>query len=82
MQTLSEELGYTTDEINEIIKHKFLIERKYLTTSKDKDISLTYSKSTKGLTTKEFEDLMSKIRIWANSELGIWIQEPNEVLSE
>jgi len=35
-------------------------------------------KPTKDLTTVEFEDLASRIRTWANCDLGIYIPLPNE----
>lgn len=67
---LSNELGYTTEEMRIAIRLQFLV---------DNSGKLPKIKSTKDLTTKEFEDLMSQIRIWASSELHIYIPEPNEV---
>lgn len=82
VQILSEETGYTPDEVHEIIKHKFLTERRLYHGGKPnyKVTELEYSRSTASLDTKEFEELMSKIRQWASIDLGIWIQEPNENL--
>lgn len=77
VQILSDELGYTPNEVHEIIKHKFLTEKKIVIRRKT-EIPLNFSKSTTQLDTKEFEELMSKVRQWASIELGIYIQEPNE----
>lgn len=70
IEILSEYCGYTPDEMHDAIKYKFL---KKQTDGKP----LTFG-STAGLTTIEFEELMSKIRIWASSELSVYIPEPNE----
>jgi len=35
---------------------------------------------TKTLNTKEFEELMSRIRTWASAELGVYVPCPNEPL--
>ena len=68
---MGDHLGYTNDEMNEAIKAEFLVVRPE---GKPK-----YHRSTKDLTTLEFEDLMSKIRRWASIEFGVYIPEPNEV---
>lgn len=71
------EIGYTAEEWHEIIKHKFLKEwRTVKGKTKTEEIEIT--RSTTDLNTKEFEELMTKIRQWASIELGIWIPEPNE----
>jgi hypothetical protein len=36
------------------------------------------TKSTTALDTKEFEEFLSSIRMWASDKLGIWIPEPHE----
>ena len=81
VKTLSEETGYEPDEIHEIIKHKFLTKHVLMQSKSGKTISASFNNSTSSLDTKEFEELMSKIRIWASSQLGIWLPEPNEVLN-
>lgn len=78
VKILSEETGYTTDEIHEIIKYKFLSERKLFREHKGLQTFAWIAKSTTILDTKEFEELMTKIREWASQVLGIWIPEPNE----
>ena len=75
---LSDELGYTPEEMHEILKIKFLCYKIHL---KHKDGSveeITYGKTTKDLTTKEFEEYLTKIRTWASADLGILIPLPNE----
>jgi len=67
---LGEELGYTVDEMNEAIKLQFLLDR-------SKRIPTT--RSMKDLSTAEFEEKLSKIRMWASLELQINIPEPNEI---
>lgn len=79
--TISEETGYTPSEVHEIIKHKFLTEVRLLN-RKDKVVELKVSGSTANLDTKQFEELMSQIRIWASSELSIFVPEPNEQVQE
>jgi hypothetical protein len=77
VQTLADELGYTPEEMHEAIKYEFL--------ARDIDLkglpSVTMA-STATLNTKEFEDLMSKIRQWASINLSIYIPAPNEAALE
>lgn len=82
VHTLSDETGFTRDEIHEIIKHKFLTETHIYKSKKSKIEEVLISKSTTQLDTKEFEDLMTRIRIWASSRLGVFIAEPNEIIQE
>lgn len=81
VQTLSDELGYTKDEIHEIIKHRFLTQIDVIK-GRIGVVHVSHSKSTTNLDTKEWEELMSQIRVWASQTLGILILEPNEVLQE
>lgn len=67
---LSKELGYLGEEIHDTLKAKFLT---------DKSQKIPLVKSTGSLSTAEFESYLSKIRMWASSELNIYIPEPNEV---
>ncbi len=72
--TLADELGYLPEEMHDTIKYLFL--------RKEVDIQgkkLPKIGSTKELTTKQWEELMSRIRSWASTELGIGILQPNEV---
>lgn len=77
VQILSEELGYERDEVHEMLKYKFLTSKLPVETSKTR-INLGFVKSTTELDTKEFEEFLSSVRVWASRELGIYIQEPNE----
>lgn len=81
VQILSDELGYTLDEIHEMLKRKFL---KVIFTVKNKrtgDIEfIENTKSTSSLDTKEWEEFMTKVREWSSINLDIFIPEPNEVI--
>lgn len=79
IQTLSDELGYTRDEIHDIIKYKFLKESRIIKGRDGKALQLEVSGSTAKLDTKQFEELMTQIRIWASRDLNIYIKEPNEI---
>lgn len=70
---LSNELGYTPEEIHEILRQKFLT-RKALV--KDEEFVIPISTTT--LTTVEMENYLTKIREWASLYSGIYIPEPNE----
>jgi hypothetical protein len=69
LEILSEHLGYTPDEMHEILKFKFL---------KTVKADMEYVKSTTKLNTVEFEDYLTKIKQWAASELSCVIPDPNE----
>ena len=76
---LSEHTGFNREEMHEVLKHKFL--RRTLWIPKKDGIQeqsiITYS--TTDLTTKQFEDYLSEIRIWSSQDLGLFLPEPNEV---
>jgi len=67
---LSFHTGYTSEELHEALKAKFLPNRIIL----DEEVSST----TKELTTAEFEEYMRKIRTFASMELDCYIPDPNE----
>ena len=79
---LSEETGYDANEIHEMIKRKFLTEHRIVKGKKGQVLQLDVDGSTTDLDTKQFEELMSKIRIWASRDLSIYIPEPNEETNE
>lgn len=81
VKILSNELGYTEEEIHEIIKDKFLGYRVPLKNPKGLEIFGWIKRSTTALDTKEWEELMSKIREWASQALGIYLPDPNENVS-
>ena len=70
VQMLSEETGYTDDEIHELLKVKFLPKKEIL--------GENINTSTTVLDTKEMEEYMKKIRMWASVKLTTYIPEPNE----
>jgi hypothetical protein len=75
VKMISDETGYSTDEAHEIIKAKFLEDR-----AKIGNEWIAFSRSTAGLKTSEFEELMTEIREWASVTLNLMIPLPNEVL--
>lgn len=77
IEILSEHTGFTPEEIHEVLKAKFLRYTKMLPTSEEVNLS----RSTKGLDTKEFEEYMEKVRMFAIQELDVEIPLPNEYLN-
>jgi len=71
---LSEHLGYTIDEIHELMKYKF-IKKKYTINKED----IYIGESTTKLATVRMEAYFSYIRTWSSMELGCYIPLPNEV---
>ena len=73
LKMISDETGYTPEEVHEVIKARFL------------PIPITLGGvgiipgSTTDLSTDEFELLMGKVRKWGDTELNLYIPEPNEV---
>ena len=65
---ISETTGFTAQEAHDALKLKFLrvVKGKMETV-----------RSTTDLTTKEFEDYVSQIRVFASQELACYIPEPN-----
>lgn len=81
IKEISEHTGYTTEEVKEIIKSKFLKSWKIIKT-KQGDKEFEYIRGTSELDTKETEDLLRDVREWASLELGLYLALPNEVLNE
>jgi len=74
VKMLSDETGYSRDEMHEILKAKFLgcqakVGKQYV----------HYSRSTITLKTNEFEDYLTEVREWASTELNCFLPLPNEV---
>lgn len=67
---LADYFGYLPDEMHEALKNKFL--------RIGGTDELPKIKSTTSLNTKQWEELMEKIRIWASTEYDINIPEPKE----
>lgn len=77
-EIISDEIGYTPDEIHALFKSMYLKTHHLLTTKTgNKEVEIV--KSTTDLTTTEFENYLSSIKQWASMELGIYIPDPNEV---
>lgn len=74
VKTIAEELGYTSDELHEALKYKFL----RLEAEPDKFRPLVSMRSTTSLKTDEFEQFLEQVRIWAATDLGIVVPLPNE----
>ena len=74
VKMLSDELGYTKDEMADIVKGKFLSEEIKV----GNDI-IRYTKSSTLLNTLDFESLMTDIREWASAELNIFLPLPNQI---
>lgn len=77
VKIISDELGYTREEVHEILKQKFLSEVIFLKT-KESVKEIRIPRSTTNLKTVEFEEYLSSIRQWASMELSIYIPTPNE----
>lgn len=73
VKLLSDELGYTPDEMNEVLKNKFLSIHK-----EPYDTCGSFKK----LPTVKFEEKMTEIREFASIELNIYIPLPNEIMEE
>lgn len=76
---LSEELGLIPEQTHDIIKNKFLLNHRVKTEFGKVVWAVAYPRSTSTLSTSEFEDLMAKVRMWAQTELNIYIPLPHEV---
>jgi ribosomal protein L39E len=76
IKTLSDETGFTPEEMHEVLKRKFLKYNKVLPNGEQVGITM----STTDLDTKEFEEYMEQIRRFAIQELDILILLPNEII--
>lgn len=70
---LGEEFGYTREEMHAALCHRFLGDV-------DEQTGLMRIRSTKDLSTAEFEEHMSRIREWAALNYAISVPLPNEYL--
>lgn len=73
---LSEETGFTTNEIKSLLKNMFLGYQKLLPNGLEVDLI----KGTAELDTKEFEEFLEKVRRFSAQELDVQIPMPNECL--
>lgn len=77
---LSEHTGFTPSEMHEVLKYRFLSYPRILISKTPEKVLI--AKSTTNLTTKEFEEFMTRVRQWASIDLGLWIPEPNQAPME
>ena len=71
---LTDELGYTKEEMHEVLKSKFLYKKELIGNE-----WIRVAISTTKLTNKEFIDYIDKIKMFASQELSIYIPDPNEI---
>ena len=76
VKILSDEIGFSPEEMHDILKTHFLTTKERM--ERDKRRKLTRTRSTTDLTTVEFEDFCSRVRTWASQTLRIIIPLPNE----
>jgi len=81
VELLSQELGYEREEMHEILKAIFLKEKTFLKTKAGVE-EVAFARSTSELNTAEFEDYLRRIRVFASTELGIFVPLPNEAIDE
>lgn len=73
IKIFSDDTGYTPEECHQWLASKFL---QYTKNGRD------FTRSTKQLDTKEFEEYTEKCRQWLYHELNLHIPLPNEVTEE
>lgn len=74
VKMLCEELGYSDEEMHEVLKQRFLMREKVQVAG----VEYAIYGNTSSLSTTDFEDFLSKVRAWASIDLGVFIPEPNE----
>jgi hypothetical protein len=72
---LAEHLGYSLDEMKEIIKFKFL---KVEETNDMTGEIVTYTRKTSELNKMQFADFCTEVQQWAENKLGMRLPLPNE----
>jgi len=78
VKLISDHTGHTSDEVHELLKSMFL--KKHLDVdTKEGQQRFTIVRSTVSLNTKEMEEYLAYIRMWASMDLSLSIPEPNEV---
>ena len=77
IKMLSAEIGYEPEMMHEYMKDAFLDKFKGVYGMPDGG-ELKWGKTTTALTTKEFDDYLYAIRIWADSFLSLNIPLPNQ----
>jgi len=77
VKELSNWSGYDPDQMHEVLKMKFLREDKVIKSTGE---LVPGFKSTKDLSVPEFEAYCENIRIWAISELEVYLPLPGETI--
>ena len=72
---LASELGYFKDEMHMLLRRKFLGYTKANPITGEAEV---FAKSTTDLNTQEMEEYLESVRVWAISELDVYIPLPNE----
>ncbi len=73
---LSTALGYDPEEVHEICKTKCALRTKF---DLHEHGILELPMSTRMMDTRQMTEYIDKIRRWANDDLGIYIEQPNEL---
>lgn len=81
VEPLAEYLALEKYKVHEMLKYRFLKEIHYKNKRDGSLEEIIVTRDSKSLTTKEFQEYCSQIRIWA-SMLGCYLLEPNEQLKE
>lgn len=77
VQALSEHTGFTPDEMHEVLKGKFLPKMLAITNGNGEIVGeFVIGGSTGKLTIEEMATYINDIQIWAASELGVVIPDP------
>lgn len=72
LKSISDYTGYTIEEVHDAMRFKFLRTGE----------RLERVRSTTSLSVSEFEDYLSKIRMFAGQDLNVFIPLPNEVIMQ
>ncbi len=80
VKLISSHTGFSSLEIHEILKHKFLKRGVVLINNRGGREFQDITESTTDLNTVQFEEYLSKIRQWASEELSVYIPLPHEVI--
>lgn len=75
---LSKHTGFTSNEMHEVLKFKFLKAEKYDVETGE---VFEYIRSTTDLSTKEFTDFIEQIRVWSIDNLNVHLPLPNEQIN-
>lgn len=66
--------GHSPNEIHEILKQMFLVDK--IIKINNKDIIIT--RSTTDLSTVEMEEYLLRVRAWASADLNLFLRIPNK----